>query len=199
MWLINFIPDWIYHAFVSLGLVGLVVSSVLSYIPAINQYRHPITLVSGLVFAIGLFMEGLIFGLSDMKEQVAAMEEKVKVAEHQAAIINEKVVIKYKTNVVKVKEVTNDILQQVETHIDKSIDTNYPVPNAFVVLHDSASQNQIPPSAGGAYEGTSDVKTSEVARTVTENYGTCYEIREQVKGWQNWYTEQKTIFDNSFK
>jgi hypothetical protein len=52
------------------------------------------------------------------------------------------------------------------------------------------------PSSGTTVEGTSDVKASELVRTVTENYGLYYQTREQVIGWQMWYSEQKKIFEN---
>jgi len=68
--------------------------------------------------------------------------------------------------------------------------------NAAIVLHNSASQNVLAPSSGTTVEGTSDVKASELIRTVTENYGLYYQTREQVIGWQMWYSEQKKIFEN---
>lgn len=37
--------------------------------------------------------------------------------------------------------------------------------------------------------------SSTVFETVIENYGTYYEIANRLKGWQQWYTEQKKIFD----
>jgi hypothetical protein len=36
---------------------------------------------------------------------------------------------------------------------------------------------------------------SEVIGTVTENYGTYYELVEVVKAWQHWYNVQKQVFE----
>ena len=196
MWILNFIPDWVFHFCVVIGLAGVIGSSLMNIIPMVSNYRHMVGLIGGVLFTVGVFMEGYIYGQQEMRDQIAVFEQKLKEAEEKASIVNEKVVTQYKTQIVKIKENTNEVIKYVDKYIDAPIDNKYPVPNAFVVLHDSASQNQLPPSASGAYEGTSDIKISEVARTVTENYGTCYGLREQVKAWQQWYTEQKNIFDN---
>jgi len=67
--------------------------------------------------------------------------------------------------------------------------------NAAIVLHDSASKNVVSPSTGAAVEGTSNVKASDLIRTVTDNYGTYYQVREQLLGWQEWYKEQKKVYE----
>jgi hypothetical protein len=36
---------------------------------------------------------------------------------------------------------------------------------------------------------------SVIFDTVVENYGTYHEVATQLKGWQQWYVEQKKIFD----
>jgi hypothetical protein len=68
--------------------------------------------------------------------------------------------------------------------------------NVGILLHNSASQNELPPSTIGTVTGTSNVKVPELLTTVTENYGTCYETREKLKAWQYWYKQQKQIFDS---
>ena len=39
--------------------------------------------------------------------------------------------------------------------------------------------------------------SSAVFETVIENYGTYYEIANRLKGWQQWYAEQKKIFETA--
>jgi hypothetical protein len=46
-------------------------------------------------------------------------------------------------------------------------------------------------------DGTpSDVKASTLLETVVDNYGSCYETAEKLKAWQQWYREQKKIFES---
>lgn len=41
-----------------------------------------------------------------------------------------------------------------------------------------------------------NAKASDLLITVVENYGTYYEVREKLLAWQQWYAEQKKIFEN---
>ena len=86
-------------------------------------------------------------------------------------------------------------MQVIEKVVTK-YDNQCTLSNAAIVLHNSASQNVVAPSSGPAVEGTSNVKASELLRAVTENYGTYYQIREQLLGWQEWYNEQKKIYES---
>lgn len=36
---------------------------------------------------------------------------------------------------------------------------------------------------------------SDLLENVNENYGTYYEIREKLNGWQDWYKTQKQIYN----
>jgi len=38
---------------------------------------------------------------------------------------------------------------------------------------------------------------STIFDTVVENYGTYNEVATQLKGWQQWYVEQKKIFEST--
>ena len=45
----------------------------------------------------------------------------------------------------------------------------------------------------------SDAKLSDVANTVTVNYGTYYECAVKSDAWQEWYAIQKIIFEKAGK
>jgi hypothetical protein len=44
-----------------------------------------------------------------------------------------------------------------------------------------------------------DARLSDVARTVTVNYGTYYECAVKADAWQEWYGIQKIIFEKAGK
>jgi len=200
MWLINLLPDWIYHLIVLIGICGVVASITLSYFPSfISKFQVPIKLLSVIVLSVGVFFEGTQFATSSMEDDVTELKHALAIAEEKSKNVNERVVVEYKTKIIKVKEKSDEIVRYIDRYINESVDREFPIPNAFVVLHDSAAKNELPPSPSGAYEGTSDVKISEVGKTVVENYETCHELRLQVKAWQQWYTEQKNIFDTAAK
>jgi hypothetical protein len=63
------------------------------------------------------------------------------------------------------------------------------------VLINSASQNEVARGASSTDGTAANVRASEVVETVVENYGRYNELREKIIGWQNWYLEQKKIFE----
>lgn len=54
---------------------------------------------------------------------------------------------------------------------------------------------QTPPPA--LKEIPAGASASVVFDVVVENYGTYNEVANQLKGWQQWYVEQKKIFDGT--
>jgi hypothetical protein len=197
MLLINFIPDWVFHLATLAGILLLVTSIVLGFIPFISKFKTPLLVLGVVVMSAGLFFEGTLYCNAQWNEKVAELERKVAAAEVASAKQNTRIVTKYITNVEKIKDTTDENIKLVEQHVTGD-DSKCTVPNSVVVLHDSASKNQLPPSTGGAYEGASDVKISELTTTVVENYGTYYQISEQLKAWQEWYKTQKDIFEKAF-
>jgi hypothetical protein len=93
-----------------------------------------------------------------------------------------------------VKEKGNDIIKQVPVYITKDADTKCDVPTGFVVLHDSASRNEVPDATRKVDATTSPVKISGVAETVVDNYTTYHQVAEQLRSLQDWVREQQKIY-----
>lgn len=189
MWMLNLIPDWVFHLLLFVGFGGIIAASVFR-----SVFLYPI---AALILCSSIFMEGLIFGQKDMREQIVIMEAKLQQYQQESADLNIKLAEKYNNKVIQIKEKTNEVVKYVDKYVTV-YDNSCSVPNAFVVLHDSAAQASLPSSAAGVYEGTSEVKISEVGRTVAENYGIYHEVAEQVKAWQEWYTIQKSLFEKIY-
>lgn len=193
MLLLSFIPteilQWIIHGIVLLGLFGFIYSH---FVPIYGKIISPIAI---LILVFGVYCEGGYFVEKEWRSKVEDMEKKVAAAEEKSAVINTIVQTKIVEKIKIVREITNANVQVVEKIVTK-YDNICTLSNAAIVLHNSASQNVLAPSSGTTVEGTSDVKASELVRTVTENYGLYYQTREQVIGWQMWYSEQKKIFEN---
>lgn len=192
MFLLNFVSTtalfWIAHAVLAIGVVGYFASSF----AGIYKYiAKPIAIV---LIVAGAFLEGNLYGTSGYLAKVKEMEEKVAQAKQESAKVNTVIQTKIIEKVKIVKENTNANVGVVERIVTK-YDNLCTVSNAAISVHNSASQNAMAPSSGTAVEGTSDVKISELVRTVTENYGTYYEMRELLLGWQQWYKEQQKIYE----
>lgn len=195
MWILNFMPFWIIHLVVFAGMAAVVCSFVLKFIPFFNTYTLPIQLVGVALLSFGLFFEG---AASNEEKWISKVREKeIQVVEVQVKSIQEnvKIVTKYVDKVRIVKETTDAIIKEIPIYITKADDARCELSNTAIVLHNSASQNTVPPGTGNIATGTSDVKASELITTVSENYGTCYEMREQLKAWQDWYRVQKKAYE----
>ena len=193
MWLLSFIPtdilQWMIHGIVLLSLFGYISSQ---FVPVYGKIISPIAV---LILAFGIYCEGGYIVEKEWRSKIEDMEKKVAAAEEKSAVVNTIVQTKIVEKIKVVREITNANVQVVEKIVTK-YDNICTLSNAAIVLHNSASQNVLAPSSGTTVEGTSDVKASELIRTVTENYGLYYQTREQVIGWQMWYSEQKKIFEN---
>jgi len=69
------------------------------------------------------------------------------------------------------------------------------VPTGFVMLHDSASRNEVPDPTRKVDGTTSEVKISGVAETVVDNYTTYHQVAEQLKSLQEWIKLQQSIYN----
>ena len=90
MWIVNFLPDFVFHILLIAGLLGLAGSFVLDSVPFISTNAKAIQLASAVVLAIGLFFEGAISDNDAWKARVQALELKVAKAETESAEANGK-------------------------------------------------------------------------------------------------------------
>jgi hypothetical protein len=197
MWFItSFLPDWFITYFVHIvlvvGLVTTFASSIVSKLPVISNYGRLVKPIGMVILALGIYLEGGLVTELSWRSKVAEFEEKVKVAEAKSAEANTKIETKVVTKIQVIKENTNEN----KAAISKYVTDTCQLSNAAVMLHDSASQNEVPGSTISTVRGTSEVKVPELLTTVTENYGACYEAIEKLKAWQDWYKTQKQIYED---
>jgi hypothetical protein len=83
MWVLKFLPDWIFYGILFAGVAGLVVTYFLRLIPIpfIYMYKTPIQLASIAAIAIGTFMSGAIYNEHAWLERVRELEAKIAIAE----------------------------------------------------------------------------------------------------------------------
>jgi uncharacterized membrane protein len=145
MWIISFLPDWVFHAITIAGILGTVVGFVLGMIPAVKTYIIPIRVISILLLSIGLYLEG---GLADYKvweAKVKEVEAKLAQAELQSAKENTKIVTKVITKTQIVRTRGQDIVRYVDREIVK-YDTKFAkggmceIPQEFIKAHNDAAE-----------------------------------------------------------
>jgi uncharacterized coiled-coil protein SlyX len=90
VWILNFIPDFVFHALLILSLLALAGSFVLDSIPFVSTNAKAIQLASAVVLAIAIFFEGAISNESVWQARVKELELKVAKAETESAEANGK-------------------------------------------------------------------------------------------------------------
>ena len=185
MFLLNFLPDWIFYASTFVGIIGTVlIVSFGGLIPV--QYKLGLQMLFVFLLAIGLFFIGAISNEESWQLKVKEMEVKVAQQELAASEITTEVITKYVDRVKIVEGKTHEIIKKVPVYITKESDDKCTINTGFVSLHNSsASQTKIPDTSRDFNETASNVKLSTVATTISENYGTYYQVTEQLKALQD--------------
>ena len=139
MWILQWLPDWIFYLMFLMGLLGLIATYVMKFIPFVYVYRTPIQLVSVILVAFGTYMSGAISNEEVWKARVREMEAKVAAAEVQAAQENVKIVEKVVTKIQVIKERNNDIIQYINTELVK-YDETCKIPQPFIETINKAAE-----------------------------------------------------------
>ena len=199
-WMLSLIPDslfiWITYILFGIGIVLYVASKLVVWIPMMGQYKLPAELVGVVFLVVGSYLFGSYGTEMIWRNRVAELESKVKVAEEKSQQVNTVIETKIVTKIKVVKEnvyVNREIIKEVA---GKQLDAQCTLPKSTVSLHDSASRNEVPERAAATDGTPSGVEASRLLDTVVENYGACHENSEKLRAWQEWYKEQKKIFES---
>lgn len=145
MWILQWLPNWIFYGIFFAGLLGLLATYIMKFIPLVYVYRTPIQAVSVLLIAIGTYMSGAISNEESWQSRVKEMEAKVAEAETKSQKVNVEVIEK----VVKKTEYIKTRGQDIVKYIDKEIvkyDTKFlpggqcEIPKEFIEAHNKAAE-----------------------------------------------------------
>lgn len=89
MWIIDFLPDFVFHLVLIAGILGVIASFVVGSIPFISAHKNIIQLVSILAIAFGVYFEGGIANEDKWKNRVTELQGKLAKAEVESAKENE--------------------------------------------------------------------------------------------------------------
>jgi hypothetical protein len=140
MWILKFLPDWIFYGIFLVGVIGFAATYLFKYIPIpfIYMYRKPIQIGSVLAIIFGTFMSGAIYDNEAWEARVKEMEAKVAKAEVESKAANEK--INDKVEKAKEKIVQKQVV--VKQYIDREIvkyDNTCVIPKEFIEVHNKAA------------------------------------------------------------
>ena len=140
LWILQFLPDWVYYGILGIGLVGLAITYLLRFIPipAIFMYKTPIQLGSIALIVIGTFMSGAIHDNNAWLDRVHEMEAKVAKAEQESKEANDKINTKVEQTKTKIVEKQIVVKQYIDREVAK-YDNQCVIPKEFIkAINDSA-------------------------------------------------------------
>jgi hypothetical protein len=140
MWLLKWLPDWLFYFILLAGLVGYLATYLLRYIPipTIYMYKTPIQLGSIALIVIGTFMTGAIYDNNAWLDRVHEMEAKVAKAEEESKQANATIDAKVQEETAKIKEKRVVLKEYITKEIVK-YDSTCTIPKEFVDVINKAA------------------------------------------------------------
>jgi hypothetical protein len=203
VWMFSLLPDSIFvmltYAIFALGLLLYIASKMVQWIPIMAQYRVPAELVGVLCLCAGAYFFGWRGNEEHWLAKIKELEQKVAIAEAKSREVNTVIETKIVTKIKVIKETVYANKEIIREVAGAQLDSQCSLPQSSVVLLNSASRNEVARGAESVDGTPSDIKASALLDTVVENYGICNENIEKLKAWQEWYREQKQIFESAAK
>jgi len=145
MWILQWLPNWIFYGIFFVGLLGLLATYVMKFIPFVYVYRTPIQAISILAIAIGTYMSGAISNEEAWQAKVKEMEAKVAAAEIESQKQNVKVIEKVVKKTEYITRRGQDIIQYVDREVVKYDEKFRPggqceLPNEFIKAINNAAE-----------------------------------------------------------
>lgn len=132
------ITEFFIHTVFVVGVLGIIAGFVLSFIPILNRYKFPIQVISIIIFAWGVYLEGALSQEKKLKQKIAELEVKLKEAEIKAASVNTKIIKEVLTKREVIKEKGEDIIKYIDREVVQ-YDKTCPIPESVIKAHNAAA------------------------------------------------------------
>lgn len=147
-WILTFVPAFVFHLALIVGVVGLFVAAFLGAFPIIKQYKLPIQLIA-LVLTIGaVFFQGALAYKHSVAVEVAELKLKLQKAETKSIQTNTEIVEKIVTDTQVIREKGKTITEYVDREIVK-YDNFCELPAEVINAHNMAATLKIDESSTG--------------------------------------------------
>jgi hypothetical protein len=134
MWILNWLPDWLFYVMFFTGVLALVIGKILANT---RLYAYP----AGVVLIImGTWYSGGIAKDHEWKAKVAEVEAKLALAQQASAKVNEKIITKVVTKNQIIKLRGDDIVKYIDKEVIK-YDNTCKIPLEVIVVHNMAAKH----------------------------------------------------------
>jgi len=140
MWLLSFLPDWIFYLILIVGVLAIIAGEFLKMIPFISQHGQIIR-VSGIALTvIGIWFHGNIAANNRWEAKVAELELKVANAEKAAAEANAKIEYVYVDRIKVIEKIKYEVIGSIKEN-SSELDANCKItPKAVDILNRAAQE-----------------------------------------------------------
>ena len=135
MWILQFLPNWIFYLLLLAGVVGVLVTHFVKVLPNAQLIK----LASVAVVAASIYMIGAISNNDAWLAKIKDLETKVAQAEAKSVTLNTDIVEKTVTKTQVIKQRGEDIVRYVDREVVK-YDTTCVIPKEFVLIHNRAAE-----------------------------------------------------------
>jgi uncharacterized coiled-coil protein SlyX len=135
MWILQFLPNWLFYIILFGGVIGFLVTHFIKVIPQAEL----IQVASAVAIIASVYMIGAISNNDAWLLRVKELETKVAQAEAQSAELNTKIVEVSAAKTQVVRERGRDIVKYVDREVVK-FDTTCVIPKEFVTAHNRAAE-----------------------------------------------------------
>ena len=135
MWILQFLPNWIFYLALLAGIVALLVTHFVKVLPNAQLIK----LASVATVLASIYMIGAISNNDAWLAKIKDLETKVAQAEAKSATLNTDIVEKTVVKTQIVKQRGQDIIKYVDREVVK-YDTTCVIPKEFVLIHNRAAE-----------------------------------------------------------
>jgi hypothetical protein len=135
MWILQFLPNWIFYLTLFTGIAAFLVTKFVKILPNAQLIQA----ASVAVVVVSTYMIGAISNNDAWLAKIKDLEAKVAQAEAKSATVNTEIVEKTVTKTQVVKQRGEDIVKYIDREVVK-FDANCAVPKEFVATHNQAAE-----------------------------------------------------------
>lgn len=145
MWILTYLPDFVTHLIVLIGLGLIIVTSVpfvWKLVPGLSSYQRVIQLAGVVILSFGFYLEGGLSQKQVWETKVSELEGKLS----KALVASAKVDTKIVTETITKKEIIREKGRTVTEYIDREIkvyDDKCPLPQSIIRAHNAAASNEL--------------------------------------------------------
>ena len=143
MWILGLVPNIVWHVLLVTSVLGIIIASIVKFIPFINQYRLPVQLASVALLLLSVFIEGGLVVEAKYQEKIKELEVAVADAEHQRDVANNSIRTKIVEKKIYIKENVDRWRDRI-VEVEKLIDSECKVDPAAIEIINDAAKNRRP-------------------------------------------------------